>query len=275
MPAKISVILSLVAAVSSTSHVCAQGMRVSTIVHDASRLDASGNEPILSNSFTLFHNGRAYDYVESAGEVVIYEPVAKRFAVINIDRGVYTSVPFVEVQSMLKARGPKTKEIIRELLAQKTPKAESTIRMIRFEQQPKFESNFNEPSGMLSMKSPSWKYTVSTRQWNDAEQVQRYLEYTDWTARLNYILNPSSMFPEPRLVLNAKLKELKNRVPVVVQLDLRPDQRLVLRAEHQFVANLTDHDRNLINKWDSALKQGNLLEVPLRKYQEASLVSGR
>lgn len=252
-----------------------QGMRVSTVVYDAGRLDATGNEPVLSNSFTLFHNGRAYDYVESAGEVVVYEPAAKRFVVLNAERGVFTSVPFVEVQSMLKARGPKTKEYIRELLAGKAPHAERTIRMIRFQQKPEFETEFIERSGMVSLKSRSWTYSVSTREWDDAEQVQRYLDCADWTARLNYILHPSSMFPEPRLVLDDELRKLKNRVPVVVQLDLRPDQRLVLRAEHQFTANLTDHDRHLINTWDNALSQGTLREVPLRKYQEATLVSGR
>ena len=254
---------------------CAQGLRVSTVVYDAARLDSTGQEPILAGSFALFHNGRVYDYVESAGEVVVYEPTAKRFAVINARRGVYTSVPFVEVQTMLKARTPKTQEYIRELVARNSPDAERAVRMISFQQDPKFETNFNERSGMLTMSAPSWKYSVSTHEWNDAEQVQRYLTWADWMARLNYILHPSSMFPEPRLALDAELKKLKNRMPVVVQLDLRPDQRLVLRAEHQFVTNLTDHDRNLINGWDEALKQGQLKEVPLRKYQEATLVSGK
>ena len=125
---------------------------------------------------------------------------------INTDRGVFTSVPFAEVQGMLKARGPKTQQYIKELLAKNSPQAERTIRMIRFQQSPKFQTNFSEPSGMLSLKSASWKYSVSTREWEDADQVRRYLEYTDWTARLNYILHPSSMFPEPRLELNSRLK---------------------------------------------------------------------
>ena len=252
----------------------AQGLRVSQFIYDASRLDESGNEPLLSSSFTLFHNGRVYDYVEAAGEVVRFEPVAKRFTVINPRRGVYTTVPFDEVTSILKARGPESQTYIKELLSQKSPQAERAARMLNFQLNPKFDSKYTERTGMLQLSAPSWKYFVTTREWDDTEQLQQYLTYTDWMARLNCVLHPHSMFPEPRLALNDQLRELKNRIPVYVQLDLRPDERMILRAEHKFVRNLTDHDRTLINDWDNALKSGELRNVPLRKYQEAVLVSG-
>lgn len=253
--------------------VCAQGLRVSTVVYDAGRLDGSGQEPMLSSSMSLFHNGRVYDYVESAGEVVLFETAAKRFMVLNPDRGIYTTIAFAEVQQMLQTCEPKTKQYIRELTARNSPEDERAVRTLMFQHHPEFESRFNGRSGLLSLNSPSWKYSVSTREWDDADQLERYLTYTDWTARLNYILHPGSMFPAPRLALNAELRKLQNRIPVVVQLDLRPDQRLILRAEHQFVTNLTDHDRVLINGWDNAVKDGSLTQIPLRKYQESILVS--
>lgn len=253
----------------------AQGLRVSQFVYDASRLDAAGNEPLLSSSFTLFHNGRVYDYVESAGEVVRFEPAAKRFVVMNPSRGVYTNVPFEEVRNILQAREPESRQYIRELMAQNSDEASRVARSINFQLNPKFESKFNSRSGVLALTAPSWKYIVTTREWDDADQLQHYLAYTDWMARLNCVLHPNSMFPEPRLALNEELRLLKNRIPVYVQLDLRPDDRLVLRAEHQFARNLTDHDRSLINRWDAALTDGSLKNVPLRKYQQAVLISGR
>lgn len=252
-----------------------QGLRVSQFVYDASRLDASGNEPLLSSSFTLFHNGRVYDYVESAGEVVRFEPAAKRFVVINPKRGVYTTVPFEEVRNILQTREPESRQYIRELMTQDSEEAGRVARSINFQLNPKFETKYNSRSGVLALTSPSWKYIVTTREWDDADQLQHYLEYTDWMARLNCVLHPNSMFPEPRLALNQQLRELQNRIPVFVQLDLRPDDRLVLRAEHKFARNLTDHDRSLINRWDAALNDGSLRNVPLRKYQQAVLISGR
>ena len=252
-----------------------QGLRVSTVVYDAGRLNSSGQEQILASSFSLFHNGRIYDYVEAAGEVVIYDSTGKRFTVINSERGVSTTILFQELQNMLRERGPKTKEYIRELTARQSPDAEKAARMLEFQLNPEFESHFDPGTGLLSLQAPSWKYSVSTREWSDAEQLKRYLTYTDWTARLNYLLHPSSMFPEPRIALNAHLRKMENRMPVLVQLDLRPDERLVLRAEHQFIRNLTVRDRSLISSWDAMLRNGTLKSIPFRSYQEEMLLSLR
>jgi hypothetical protein len=252
-----------------------QGLRVSTVVYDAGRLNAAGQEPILASSFSLFHNGRIYDYVETAGEVVIYDSTGKKFTVINSQRGVSTTILFQELQNMLRERGPKIKDYIRELTAKQSPEAGRAARMLEFQLNPEFESKFDPGTGLLSLQASSWKYSVSTREWEDVEQLKRYLTYTDWTARLNYLLHPSSMFPEPRLALNARLREQENRIPVLVQLDLRPDERLILRAEHQFVRNLTDRDRSLINKWDAMISNGTLKNIPFRSYQEEMLLSLR
>lgn len=267
------IVVCLVLGSALSSSVLAQGLRVSTVVYDAGRLDATGREPAIASSFSLFHGGRVYDYVEAAGEVVIFEPVAKRFTVLNPGRGVYTVILFNELNRLLNARGPKTEEYIQELDARKTAEAERIARMLTFQLNPRFENNFDERSGLLTLTSDSWKYAVSTRQWDDVEQLERYFTYTDWTARLNYVLHPSSMFPEPRLALNQQLRKLNGRIPVMVKLDLRPDERRILRAEHQYIRNLTDQDRSLINTWNEAVKGTTLKEVPFRSYQQTVLVS--
>lgn len=267
------ILVCLVLGSALSSSVFGQGLRVSTIVYDAGRLDSTGREPAIASSFSLFHGGRVYDYVEAAGEVVIFEPVAKRFTVLNPDRGVYTVILFNELNRLLNARGPKTEEYIQELDARNTREAERIARMLTFQLNPTFENNFDERSGLLTLTADSWKYVVSTREWDDAEQLERYFTYTDWTARLNYILHPSSLFPEPRLELNQQLRKLNRRIPVIVKLDLRPDERRILRAEHQFIRNLTDQDHSLINTWNEALKGTTLKEVPFRSYQQTVLVS--
>lgn len=255
------------------SSASAQGLRISTILYDAGRLSETGQESVLSNSVSFQHNGRTYDYVESAGEVVIFEPSAKRFTVLNIHRGVSTTIAFDQIVHLLNARQPRTEEYLKELTGKNSPEAERASRMLAFQLNPNFTTTFNRRSGILSLKSPSWKYVVTTREWADEEQREKYLTYTDWMARLNYILHPQSMFPEPRLAMNLELRKLTNRMPVSVQLDLRPDERIILRAEHQFVQNLGDSDRNLIMKWDEAVRNNTLRSLPLRKYQESILIS--
>ena len=253
----------------------AQGMRASSVVYDAARLDESGRERMIASNFSLFQGGRVYDYVDAAGEVVIFDRSAKRFTVLNLDRSVYTRITFNELRRLLDARAPKTRQYIDELRAARSADAERIARMLMFQLQPNFTTTYDDESGALSLKSPSWKYSVSTKPWEDREQLERYLEYTDWMAKLNCILHPSSMFPEPRLALNAELRKRQGRIPVIVQLDLRPDERLILRAEHQFVRNLTDHDRELIRDWNAAIKGTTLRELPFRSYQETVLVSQR
>lgn len=255
--------------------VCAQGLRVSTIVYDAGRLNDNGQELAVSSSFSLFSNGRVYDYVEAAGEVVIFNPVAKKFTVMNQDRGVFTTIAFAELNALLAGRAPRTKEYLAELTKMKSPESARAARMLEFQLGPTFEAKSYPSSGGLVLSAASWKYEVSTREWEDAEQVVRYLNYADWTARLNCVLHPSSSFPEPRIALNDELRKLKNRIPVIVKLDKRPDERLVLRAEHQFVRNLTDRERSLITGWNDALKSAEMQQLPFRSYQERVLVSKR
>lgn len=251
----------------------AQGWKVSTVVRDASRLNKAGRLPVIANSYSLLHNGRVYDFVEAADEVVIFDSNARKFTLLNTRRKVSTSIAFAEIRQLLDAREPKIRKYIQEISQINTSAAATATRVLQFQMQPEFDSTYQSQSGNLTLKAESWKYKVSTREWESADQVKRYLTFTDWMARLNYVLHPNSSFPEPRLELNRELAELKNRLPVLVHLDQRPDERKVLQAEHTFESKLTDQDHTLINSWESALKSGELKSLTFRAYQESNLLS--
>ena len=257
------------------SVVSAQGLRVSTVVYDAARLDDRGREVAVSNSFSLFHNGRVYDYVEAAGEVVVFDPIARRFVVMSLDRKVYTTIPFAQLNELLAERQPQAEKYLASLKARNSPETRAASQILSFQLNPKFDETIKTTTGALLMKSASWKYQVSTREWEDPQQVKRYLDYVDWTARLNCLLHPLNSFPEPRIALNAELRKLENRVPVLINLDQRPLARVVMRAEHKFERNLSDRDRSLINSWNVALKSADMKELPLRSYQEKVIVSSK
>lgn len=165
-----------------SSHVYAQGLRISTHVYDISKSDGRTPSQIVSSSLSLMHNGRVYDYVDSAEEVVIFDPVEKRFTILNEARSLSTRVTFDEIRHLMASREPKTKQYIQELLASEKPASRQLAESIQFQLKPSFSKTFDATRGTLMLKSPTMQYRVETRKWNDVEQVERYLAYADWTA---------------------------------------------------------------------------------------------
>ena len=255
------------------SLVAAQGFRVSTHVYDLNVRDASGREAIISSSLSLFHNGRVYDYVDTADEVVVFDPSQKKFTILNTARDLATTLSFEEIRRHLDKRIPTVEQYIRELSQQKNPAAGQIAACLQFQLDPKFRPDFQPGSGKLVLASEAWNYRVETSAWEDPEQVSRYLNYADWAARLNYVLHPNSFFPEPRISLNDSLRNLPSRIPVVVELDLRPGESFQMRAQHQFRKDLDDDDRRRIARWDQALESRTVKHVPFLSYQQTVLLS--
>ncbi len=277
----------LMSVIGTANTACAQGLVVSTHVYDLSggaradrktdvaRNESVRSESIISSSLSLFHNGRVYDYVDAADEVVIFDPYEKRFTILNTARELSTTLSFEEIRHMLETRIPAVEQYIKELGQQKNPSAERIAETLRFQLHPDFRHDFDMATGMLTLSAPSWTYRVTTREWADKEQVEKYLTYADWAARLNHILHPRSLFPEPRIELNAALRNLNNRLPISVHLDLTPKEPLNLRAEHRFTLDLDENDRGRIARWDNALNNPGLRKLSFRNYQQTVLVSDR
>ena len=248
-----------------------QGLRISTHVYDLEHTPAPGQ--MVSSSLSLCHNGQIYDYVDAADEVVIFDPVERQFTILNNTRGLYTTLTFDEIRHKMDSLEPRTTKYIQELRAKGTPTAERTADAIAFQLHPKFEQSYDAMKETLVLTSPSLTYRVETRKWAEADQVERYLTFADWMARLNFILHPNSLLPEPRLALNEALRSLKDRMPITVELDLRPNDNLHLRAAHQLTRNLSEDDHSRIAKWETDLKSKSVRKVPFLSYQQSVLVS--
>ena len=67
------------------------------------------------------------------------------------------------------------------------------------------------------MNSEQIDYLVKTGSSPNPEDAMKYLEYADWAARLNHILHSEALLPEPRLAVNAALRNRK-RIPLTVDL---------------------------------------------------------
>lgn len=249
----------------------AQGLRISTQVFDLDKKAPA--EQMVSSSLTLCHNGRMYDYVDAADEVVIFDPVERKFTILNNARGLTTTLTFDEIRHKMDSIEPRTTAYIEELKAQGGPSAIRMADSIEFQMKPQFEQSFDATTQTLVLSSPVLTYRVQTNKWNEADQVERYLIYADWTARLNFILHPGSLLPGPRLALNEALRNLKDRMPTSVELDLRPGDTRHLRASHKLTRSLSEDDHRRIAKWDNDLKSKGIRSVPFLSYQQAVLVS--
>lgn len=248
-----------------------QGLRISTHIYDLEKGAPPGL--MVGSSLSLCHNGRIYDYIDAADEVVIFDPVERRFTILNNTRGLSTTLTFDEIRHKLDSLEPRTTKYIQELRSMGTPTAERTADAITFQLDPKFEQSYDPMKETLLLSSPSLTYRVETCPWAEVDQVDRYLAYADWTAQLNFILHPNSLLPKPRIALNEALRGLHGRMPVSVELDLRPGDTLHLRAAHQLTRNLSEDDHRRIAKWDVDLKSKNVKNVPFLSYQQSVLVS--
>jgi hypothetical protein len=255
--------------------VMAQGMRVSTNVFDLQNPTPTGNQNLVSTSLSLFHNGRVYDSVDFAEEVVILDPAEKKFTVLNTSRKLKTTLNFEEMRRMLETRTPAVEKYIQEVVEKDPVNGQKVSESLRFQLHPSFERSFDPASGVLTLSSPSFRYKAETRSWEDASLVEKYLAYADWTCQLNHLMRPNSMFPEPRMKLNAALRELEHRIPVSVELDLTPNDSLRLRAEHRFTEGLEDDDRRRIAHWEELLNSESIRSLPFRSYQQTVLVTRR
>ena len=269
-----TILMSLVIAGLLSATGLAQGYRVETRLYDTTpKNDESGQ--LTSSSLTLFQNGKVYDYVEKADEVIIFDPTAERFVILNTARSMRTTVTCEEIRHLLSSRRSECENYLREVTESGHVHAESIARNLRFQLDPKFESSFDAGKKLLVLKSPSWKYQVTTHTWQDPDQVSEYLDYADKVAQLNFVLHPSSLFPEPRMALNQELRKLENEMPTTVRLDLRPYDASVLRADHKFVLDLNSADRSRIRAWEAAAENGSLATKSFRSYQETVLLTRR
>lgn len=262
----LAALLVMAAAVSAQ----AQQFKVTTRVIQPS-LDEREPERVLSKSLTLFHAGRVYDLIPSVGEVTVFDEPHKQFIVFSARRMIGTKVAFDEVTRMLGTAREETTNWTARLLASRDPKSVRVAEPLKFQLAPKFEETFDLASKTLTMQSPRFSYIVDCQEVDSREILSTYLDYADWAARINYVLYPDTLYPEPRLLLNDKLRML-NRLPSRVQLKVDFDQPFQLQAEHRFSWKLESIDRQHLNYWKLKIESDEMEWVSFREYHRRVIV---
>jgi hypothetical protein len=186
----------------------------------------------LSRSTTIFHQGAVYDFLAEPAEVIVFEPEASRFVLLDTARRVRCELTTRQVETFI-ARLQETA-------------AEQDDPFWRFLAAPELTERFDAATGELSLSSPWISYRVLTAELEGSSVANRYREFADWYAKLNTMLHPGSNPPSARLTLNVALAR-RNLVPKEVHLTMTPKRslpprRLRLRSEHQIVVSLSVGD---------------------------------
>ena len=251
--------------------VAAQDFRVRTTVSFQDP-ENSRWEPV-ARSLTIFHTGKVYDLVEGVGEVVIFDPLQSRFVILSLTgNGLAAEVPFEELHQFLKVANVETLKYMDELRLSGKSDAQRVIESLKFQLHPTFDESFDPTTGRLRLSSEFVTYSVATATMEKPLIGQQYLQWTDWTARMNYIQHPQAVGPDVRLALNTALRD-RERIPTQVELKLSLNGESNLRAEHTFEPKLMPFDRDSINKWEKLRTADDVRWVDFREYQRILVTS--
>jgi hypothetical protein len=225
---------------------------------------------VVAQSLTIFHAGRVFDWLKTAGEVTILEEAHERFIIFNGRKLIATTVDFKEIERLLAAARDETSNHAERLLTRDDRDAHAIATSLQFQLNPSFKHSFEQSSLFLDLNSPKLQYHVNCGTTPIPEAVNAYMKYADWTAKLNHVMDPRSLYPASRLKLNESLRKHKV-LPVKVHVKVEFEQPMILQADHRFAWQLEKIDRESIQFWEQKLKDPALKWMNFRGYQKAIL----
>ncbi|MBA4030701.1 MAG: hypothetical protein C0478_07385 [Planctomyces sp.] len=264
-----ALLVALVAWLMNVPVCTAQELRVYTTVRDI-RLDQTDKAPVVARSLTLFHAGKAYDFIEGAQEVTIFEPSLKRFTILALSRGLMTDVTQDEIRHFLSLAEAEAQKVISGLERQETASSRAAASSLSFQLSPTFTTEFQEAAGILTLRSGGVHYNVKVSGAPSSELVESYLRFADSTAQLNSVLYPRALLPAPRLLVNEQLRA-RSLMPLAVELQITDGQPIRWRAEHEIAYKFAKLDREYIHHWESKIQNGTLKSLPFRQFQQEHL----
>jgi hypothetical protein len=218
-----------------------------------SKVFSGKDEAPVSESLTLFADGRVYDFLSSPREITVFDFIRGRIVLIDPVRKVRTELTTEQLNDFidkLRARALRQNDALSKFAAQ-----------------PQFTES-KSADGWEQFASSQLTYRVQAKKSDNPAIVRAYREFSDGSARLNAMLQPGALPPFARLEVNAAM-ERTMRVPEELELTITPSNRLlnkptVLRSSHELAAQLLPSDRKKIDEAGEYLV--NFRQVPLDEY---------
>ena len=163
----------------------------------------------------------------------------------------------------------KSAEYVLEISENTDPASGRVRSLLQFQLTPQFQEQATGRERLV-LRGGVMDYDVQTAEAPDPQQVQQYLEYADWAARLNFVLHPGSSYPAPRLRLNDALRTMEV-LPVSVELTSVAQESVKLQARHTFQWEFQSTDKSHIHKWTQLLESDDIRWVSFHEYQRRLL----
>jgi hypothetical protein len=196
---------------------------------------ADGNEAV-SHNLTLFRAGLVYDYLTVPRSTTIFDPRVGRFLLLDPANRLQTEVPTREVESF-------NEELRARAAAHKDP-------LLQFMAHPRFSTRRPEENVLL-LTSPNLSYRLEVEPARDAAALRQYLEFSDWYARLNTLVNAGSPPPYTRIAMNKALAQV-SAIPTGVELTIKPSANgaaeMTMRSRHRVGWKLLGEDLRRIDE---------------------------
>jgi len=238
----------------------AQDCRIVTVMSDQNA------KVIVGRSLTIFHAGEAYDLVAGLSEIAIYQPALRQFTIFSENHKLATRIKFEEIEKQLVLLNRHNESAIEYLQRKGDDKALAQAEELRFQMQPKFKEKFDAQRGLLTMSSEIYTYTAKVAPMKREGFVDAYLQYADWTKKLNYLVDPLSICPTPRLKVNQALRN-HSVMPLWVELKQPGPGGMHFRSDHEIVSKLMKSDMQYIASWKRLLADPKMQWVEFAEFQ--------
>lgn len=233
------------------------GVAAAADFHVDSKVFKVGEQKPIIETTTVFVKGTVYDFLSDPNEsrdpeVTILDTQRQRFIVIDPQRKLKTEVKLEDVTEF-------TKNLRLGAAGAKDP-------ILNFLANPQFVEKVD--GDQLEFSSSWMIYRLKTMPSKSEEISKQYAEFSHWHGQLNVMVNPGSLPPFGRMLVNKKLEEL-GVLPTEIYMTLSPkgpERKLIIRAEHRFQWTLLESDRK---KVDDAQRQFSLAtSVTLEDYNK-------
>ena len=182
---------------------------------------------------------------------------AQRFTLIDPIHRVQTDLALEDVDVFL--------ERIRSMLLEKKDK------FTRFMLNPQFETTLNEQQNSLVFQSKYIDYIIRTSPFNDLALLNDYYLFSQAYSKLNIYLNPGTMTPFARIVINEDLFK-RGFFPERFDISVYPKGKWLfgkvvkIESEHKMVRRLSEKDKGRIVRAIHFSEQ--FPKIPFGKYQK-------
>lgn len=224
-----------------------------------------GNEKQVARTVTLFHEGVAWDFLETAVtpaakgtapamklvEIVLHDPLRERVVLIDPVRRIKTEVSTVQLERLASSLAKWARS--------------SDDRLVSWAGGPDFTEGFAEDADSITLTGPRARYAVKHTAATTPEQAESYCRFADTAILLKALMQPGGMPPFPRLAINRQLARA-GAIPTEVTLEVEPrgvsfGGPTRLRGLHHTHPKLLEEDFDRIARAEAAMADAESVEL--------------